>query len=688
MSIEQHRAAAEINAIGMPSSTVTTWYLPVVSSRRAGYADAVLGAEAWLRAYRQLWDPMCAVSFVTSMARGRPAAGFAVACPSSARARSQARELAAALTATQPWLGLAEPTRRRPWPAPKGVAAVFEPRSGSDARGISDKAMPWLAAREGGIWHLVVELGPGSAPGAAVGGRAAAEDRQDPEPPSCLASVRLHGPEHGRAAVVSLLCCDDAVSAGLADAAQPRTADYPLGLLAHLLAAPARLPGVYPEFPPTPRGEFVRILSGLPSEHRLLVGQSGQGKSTAAVALAADAAGRGRTLVAVDVHDGDTVRRLAGQLERLGRPYLFLDWSDPLGGPCPVVRVADAPGGVSPAQHAEDLYTMLRHDVWGQMPAEYFGPVGELATRAGCELAALDPEHRFGLGDMQRLLDPAELQYRRATLRRIGTPRLSRAVERQLMPMAGSTDDNGAAFVLGKFAPFAAPVARKVFEGDTLRVPVEDAVARGWSLLLHAPSSGLGEDPSRLVVAAVLRRVWGAVRRIPHAPAVSVVLDEWQKYATGFTTTLLAEGRKFGVSVCAANQNLAQLQAEIRESVLSNVGAVVAYRVGPTDAAVLDGLYPTMPVRVLQTLPRHTAAVTTFDRGLVLQGPDPLPAPTTPPQPLEEALRAFWGGQEPPLRTPSDRGDHEPDDSDGTDDTASPFLQDFLRTRGAAARRP
>ena len=103
-----------------------------------------------------------------------------------------------------------------------------------------------------------------------------------------------------------------------------------------------------------------------------------------------------------------------------------------------------------------------------------------------------------------------------------------------------------------------------------------------------------------------------------------VVVDEWQLYPSTTIGAMLSQGRKYGLRMRLANQNLAQLSPALRDSVLGNSGSVVCFRVGPADAALLDGLFPTVPRHRLQTLPPHTFAVTFGDRDLVTAAPPPL----------------------------------------------------------------
>ena len=646
---------------GAPTTRRTyNWYVQVEHCRRVDYQEAVNGATMFLSVLWRVADPTCTVTFDVHMAKGEPTMGFTVNSWESPRARRLAEAIAQAAAATQVWFGLAAPSRRRPWRSLPKEYVTLSPIEGLGQQPVSREALAWsAAAADGGTWHMTVTLhaqGEAVTPVAPMDQIVASiPDRPifmaQPPVETVLACVRLHGRHVATSTVAALLASDTVESTGLRVNPHHKLADsYPLGMMAHLLATPARLRRLMPECTSIPSEDYLVAMENAPTPHTLLVGASGQGKSTALARIGQRELARGRTLVVVDVHDGDLVGRLRDEATRQGRPCLFVDFGEPDHHAVPVLRIADPPAGVSEAAHVEDLWTMLRSDVWADMPDEYFGPVGTKITRTGLALAIKDPAREFGLGDLSRLIDPGEEKFRRSLLKRVGDVELSRAVVSEIMPMVTSREsDNAAVWITSKFTPLSTPAIRAILEGRANRVPIEEAISRGWGLLVHAPAATLGEDASRILVAALLHRVWGAMRRTPDIAPVTLILDEWQKYASHFTSVLLAEARKYGGRLVMANQNFAQLPSHIRETVLSNVGALAAYRVGPADATLLDGLFPTIPTRVMQTLPRHTLALSTFDRDLVASGPTPLPTARTDATTWQDLLTTFWAGPEPAL---------------------------------------
>jgi len=72
---------------------------------------------------------------------------------------------------------------------------------------------------------------------------------------------------------------------------------------------------------------------------------------------------------------------------------------------------------------------------------------------------------------------------------------------------------------------------------------------------------------------------------------VRVYIDEFQNCRGDSLQSLLAEGRKFGISLALANQSLGQIggtdNRSIGSATLANVGNLITFRVGATDAIKL-----------------------------------------------------------------------------------------------------
>lgn len=125
-------------------------------------------------------------------------------------------------------------------------------------------------------------------------------------------------------------------------------------------------------------------------------------------------------------------------------------------------------------------------------------------------------------------------------------------------------------------------------------IDVRAVMDEGRILLVNLPKGRLGEANSHLMGAFILaqlqqaalsraERAYGAHRQF------TLFIDEFQNYATDDIQVILAESRKYKLSLVMAHQYYSQLQSspELQGAVLNTVGNLVVFRLGATDAALL-----------------------------------------------------------------------------------------------------
>src|SRR6266699_4806116 len=67
-----------------------------------------------------------------------------------------------------------------------------------------------------------------------------------------------------------------------------------------------------------------------------------------------------------------------------------------------------------------------------------------------------------------------------------------------------------------------------------------------------------------------------------------VYLDEFQSFTTLSLATMLSELRKYRVGLILAHQYLSQLDLQVRDAILGNVGTMISFRLGLADAEILE----------------------------------------------------------------------------------------------------
>lgn len=85
-----------------------------------------------------------------------------------------------------------------------------------------------------------------------------------------------------------------------------------------------------------------------------------------------------------------------------------------------------------------------------------------------------------------------------------------------------------------------------------------------------------------------------------------VYMDEFQNFATASLASMLSELRKFRASLVLCHQFQAQLAEDVRDAILGNVGTIISFRLGLTDAEMLSGeFYPFFSAKDFVNLPHH-----------------------------------------------------------------------------------
>ncbi len=100
---------------------------------------------------------------------------------------------------------------------------------------------------------------------------------------------------------------------------------------------------------------------------------------------------------------------------------------------------------------------------------------------------------------------------------------------------------------------------------------------------------GAGRMMGRLVLSSVCREIFARL----HTPEskrnpVRLYVDEFEHFGMSEFEHILAEGRRFGLSLVLAHQTLAQLSARMRSMILNNVGTKIVFRSGREDSSTLS----------------------------------------------------------------------------------------------------
>lgn len=130
----------------------------------------------------------------------------------------------------------------------------------------------------------------------------------------------------------------------------------------------------------------------------------------------------------------------------------------------------------------------------------------------------------------------------------------------------------------------------------------------GGGLIVNLAKGQIGED-SATILGGILVSTLGlaGLSRAEQAPTERrpffLYVDEFPTFTTLAFANLMAELRKYGLSLTLAAQHLSQMEPEVRHAVLGNAGTLIAFRVGPEDAVAFSAEFaPVFPPEDLVNL--------------------------------------------------------------------------------------
>jgi hypothetical protein len=118
-------------------------------------------------------------------------------------------------------------------------------------------------------------------------------------------------------------------------------------------------------------------------------------------------------------------------------------------------------------------------------------------------------------------------------------------------------------------------------------------------LIINLSKGLVGETNMRLLGSMLTTRIFlGAMSRaelssghLQKSPHFYFYVDEFQNFANETFAEILSESRKYKLNLIITNQYIEQMEEEVRDAVFGNVGTMVAFRVGPFDAEVLETVF-------------------------------------------------------------------------------------------------
>jgi hypothetical protein len=143
----------------------------------------------------------------------------------------------------------------------------------------------------------------------------------------------------------------------------------------------------------------------------------------------------------------------------------------------------------------------------------------------------------------------------------------------------------------------------------------------GKIVLVNLAKGKLGEENSNFLGLILVPRILVAAMSRTDTEEEArrdfyLYVDEFQNFATPDFAQILSEARKYRLNLIVANQFIGQMEEEVKNAVFGNVGTLVSFRIGVTDANYLQHEFqPVFNETDLINIDRYNAYVKTIVRG-------------------------------------------------------------------------
>lgn len=316
--------------------------------------------------------------------------------------------------------------------------------------------------------------------------------------------------------------------------------------------------------------------------HMYIIGKSGVGKSFLLELLSISDLNHKEGLAVVDPH-GELIDHVLKHIpkERIDDVIYF----NPADKNFPI---AFNPLETTPELREETASGFI--SVFKRLFGYSWGPRLEYVLRYTVLALTYSPDATM-LGVVRMLTDK---NYRKEVVARVEDPVVKTFWLKEFTTYNDRFATEAVAPILNKVGQFtASPIIRNIVGQVKSTVDFREAMDNQKILLIDLSTGKIGEDNSALLGSMIITKMQLAAmtrskQKSEERKDFYLYVDEFQNFATESFATILSEARKYRLNLTLANQYITQMEETVRDAVFGNVGSLVSFRVGATDAAFLE----------------------------------------------------------------------------------------------------
>lgn len=268
----------------------------------------------------------------------------------------------------------------------------------------------------------------------------------------------------------------------------------------------------------------------------------------------------------------------------------------------------------------DEVYGIFRK-LYADVP-EAFGPMFEQYYRNAVQLVVEDPDTGSTFVEIPRVF--ADTAFRNLKLSHCQNPIIVQFWRKIAEQAQGDPSlENVAPYITSKFDVFLTnDIMRPIVSQEKSAFNFREIMDKKKIFLANLSKGRLGDrNTSLLGLILVSKFLQAAFSRVDTRgdvlPVFYLYIDEFQNFATPSIATILSEARKYKLSLTIAHQFIAQLEEDIRDAVIGNVGTKASFRIGTQDAEFLEKQFtPLFTAQDLENLPNRTAVLSLLVNGV------------------------------------------------------------------------
>jgi hypothetical protein len=340
------------------------------------------------------------------------------------------------------------------------------------------------------------------------------------------------------------------------------------------------------------------------TRHTYVIGKTGMGKSTFLENLAIQDINNGEGLCVLDPH-GSMAEKLLDHIpeSRIKDVVYFapFDGEHPIG--LNVLEKVESDKRYLVANGVMAAFKKLFKDQFSSRMEYILNNI---------ILALLENEGQSLLGVNRMLIDK---DYRKFIVSNVTDPTVKDFWEKEYANYTDKFAAEAAPAIQNKVGQFVAnPLIRNIIGQKKTSFDIRKLMDEKKILIVNLSKGKVGEGNANLIGSLLVTKIYLAAMsradagpyELEKLPPFYFYVDEFQNFANESFASILSEARKYNLALTVAHQYVEQMEDEVKAAVFGNVGTMVVFRVGATDAEIFEKEFaPTFTMDDIVNLSAH-----------------------------------------------------------------------------------